>query len=218
MANFARASITNIHSGEKLEFQFNPVQWTEQVQASYSGDQVLFGTRDAVHWTGTRSMKVPLELIYILTGSNAMNSGGPGSISKIAYHENLVREDQSSLADVERFLKALMYPDPDLESYSPPDIIFEWPGVTRIFARVTDLEITYEQFDIENLAPLMLRAKLNLTEVNPDNITASGVRVFGSLRATDTQIPSSVQGAKNLASPTRRFMTESVPVDGSENG
>lgn len=215
MANFAKASITNLQSEEKLDFQFNPVQWVEQIQASYSSDSILFGTRDAVHWTGTRSMQIPLELIYVLTGSNVTRGGLPGDMAQLAQQDDSTLQDRASLADVERFLKTLMYPSKLLERFAPPDIIFEWPGVTRILARVTDLEISYEQFDIETLAPYMIRARLNLTEVSPEPIDSSQVRVFGSMRASSTQVPQS-RAAQNLPEPTRRFMRESVPVDGNE--
>lgn len=214
MANFARASITNTFTKEKLEFQFNPVSWVEQLEAVYSSSPILFGSHDIVHWTNTRSMQIPLELIYTLMGSNTLRPVPPGNIEQSG---NYQRTDLG-LNDAINFLKALMYPDPNSLQKAPPRVIFNWPTVTTIFAYVVDLETSYEDFDIETLAPYTLRARLTLTEVSTGPINNTDVRLWGSRRADERQISASRDPAEELPSPTRRFMRETISLDGNPGG
>jgi hypothetical protein len=187
-------SVQGIGNSTKMDFQFNPAELKERINAKYSLSQSFRGSSQNSSYNGTESETIPLTLFYTLFGdvNLPVEPDAPTSVwiergPRGDPNNPLVIEEVEigrSLAPAVRFLKSLMYANPPKQPIPPP-VIFEWPGLVRIVAQVERLELTYDMFSQETLAPLTLVAKMSLRERINGGLTTKHVARYGSLRSQE---------------------------------
>lgn len=189
---------------ERLDFQFNPDELMEEIEAIYGSSLPYRGSHEVTNYSGTRSQRIPIELFYTLYGRFSEQEfarletppnqvsfrpiAGPGGYQSELRQGVTTDAPEGLNATLEgpaRFLKSLMWNDPGRSMPQPPLVIFEWPGIIKLIGRVERLRLRYQQFEQETLQCTVMRANLLFREEanRLERITALGVRRGGSIRA-----------------------------------
>lgn len=206
MSALVTSSLTAIFKRrrERLDFQFNPEDLTEAIDAEYGTTLPYRGSHEVANYAGTRSQRIPIELFYTVYGRFAEEEfarlqtpanqvsfrpiAGPGGIKAEVFQVAATASPDALNASLEgpaRFLRSLMWNDPGRGQPQPPLVIFEWPGIIKLIGRMEQMRIRYTQFEQETLQGTVLIANMLFREDpnREERITSLGVRRGGSIRA-----------------------------------
>jgi hypothetical protein len=207
-----RVSLTDVEHRERLFFQFAPETLTLRLRPKWKERLPVNGSRGTSFYEGTESVRVPLELFYTVVGA-----AGEGAeyafpdlqqieaipVANPADFEAFGADDvRPSLEGPARFLASLCYNDPEIArsglsgNFTPPTVIFDWPGILSLEGHVENLDLGYRQFDHRDMRGLVLVANFDFVEDfeydnmrDDDRIRNRGVRIMGQNRANRKLLP-----------------------------
>jgi hypothetical protein len=162
-----RGALSNLRTGETMEFLLNPTDLREQVQVNYGRQQVPGLSHQVLQFSSTGNTTLPVEFYLDKFFARAASA-----------------EEDPDILSFKRFLQALTVPvggAEDIAHGGPPRALFVWPGLLALTCVVTSLEFRYEQFDVSGKV-LVYRAQVTFEEIRDVRMTSDEVRTLGSLR------------------------------------
>jgi len=182
-----------------MRFQFNPPDFTENFNANYARHNVPGLSYQVMHYINTNNETIPLQIymselllaeMQMIPTAGANWGGIP--IAQAGMPHNVIgfvgpeqKAPSLSIMDQKRFLQSLVFPQssPSGGSLSPPAILFAWPKVIRMTARVTQLSFRHQRFSIDTLETTILVANLTLEECSGVQRFSQQIRTGGSLQS-----------------------------------
>jgi len=165
--NPPKAMIVNLATNERFRLPFNPTVLEEAVEARFNRVSVPGLSHQRLQYQGTSNKTIPLELFM--------------SQLSVDLRRERVGESPYVATTMKNFLESLVYPQGDRESgqQGTPRILFVWPRMVTIQARVTKITFLHRQFSSNTGATTMLVAKLTLEEDRDMAILMAEVREQG---------------------------------------
>ncbi len=189
-----KAVLSNLESGERFVFQFNPEVITETIGVNYARHAVPGLGYQILHYVGTGNNSIPL-VIYLSAisageggqgveaGGAALGALGPvGAVAGTGATAAAGSAGSFDLLDKKKFLQSLAYPErtPFGGWKAPPRVMFVWPRVIRMTGVLTSLKFTHKRFG-SDMSTSVLVAEVKLEEVVGTQRLSSDVRRRGSL-------------------------------------
>lgn len=155
--------ITNLSTGRTFEVQFNPENFTEQIDVNYSRHVVPGLSHEVLQYIGTKNDKFEMDLFF-----------------KADTRDRVVR----NLA-ARRQLQSYCYPKRTTDALigsGPPRILFVWPQFISLTCVLTGVGFTYSRFSPSGL-PLEFTASVKIEEIRQVRLLSEDIEQNGSLRA-----------------------------------
>jgi len=146
-----RAALVNLADNTRLDFLVNPSQVREAISAEYERIAPLGLSHQVLQYKGTTNLKLPLELYH----SKRLNQRLSDNVQAM------------TIGEMRAWLMSLLFPVASQEYVrkSPPEVLFVWPNVWRLRARVIDVTTQHEEFDNETLGMVRFVATVSLESV-----------------------------------------------------
>lgn len=160
-----RMTLTNMHTGEPMEVQFNPEQLPEELTVNYTRLTVPGMSHQQIQYINTNNHGFTLELFLEALGGE---------------------RSQEKLEDQRNFILSLMYPvagASDVPGGAPPRVLFVWPRLATFTAVVTRARFIHTHFASTG-APIRTTATVELEEVRDGRLTSEEVRATGTRRSS----------------------------------
>jgi len=158
--------LVDMAGGDEFEVPFNPNSLSTAFVAKYTSLLPVGHTSNTLHYEGTESPAIPLELLLWLKAVE----GEPGS--------GFLRDIQ----EIQRFLMSLMYPvefAATVHSNAPPRVLVIWPNELSVVARVTSLKIDRVQFRNTDLRSMVSRASMTIVPIRGSRVSSEEMRDSG---------------------------------------
>lgn len=165
--NPPKGMLVNLSTNERFKFMFNPSFLEETIEARFARVNVPGLSHQRLQYSGTSNKTIPLELFMSQLAVD-LKRGQVGVAPYVA-------------TTMKNYLESLIYPQGDAESgqQGTPRILFIWPRMITMVARVMKIQFLHRQFSINTGATTMLVAKLSLEEDRDLALLMSEVREGG---------------------------------------
>jgi hypothetical protein len=162
----ARAALQNLYTGETFEFQFNPPEFSESLQANYSRLAVPGLGFQVLQYINSNNLILPFEIYMTETPLGERDEA-----------------KQFNVIDARNFLQSLIYP---IESnfggwIAPPLVYFVWPEVIAGKFVVNRVDFNHQKFRQNSLKTCAATASIELEAVNALQIFSDNVRNRGKI-------------------------------------
>lgn len=161
-----RVRIFNLRTNEGYVMQFNPTQFTEQIQVNYGRPQVLGQSHQELQYLSTGNLVVPMTFFF-LSRDIQTHEGGQ---------------------QVKNFLYALCYPVRGADaivSGAPPRALVVWPGVLSLTTKITQMRINNQRFNRKGEV-VQFEAACNFEEMRDVRWTSDDARQLGVRRTGES--------------------------------
>lgn len=161
----ARMSLANLKTGDTIEAFYNPTELTEKISVNYARLQVMGLSHQPMQYQNTGNHGFDFELAFRVFDENNKN--------RIA-----------DMDFVRRFLISLCYPIAnavDVVGGAPPHVLFVWPQLAALQAKITELEFKHTMFDLSG-RPTHSAAKLKIEEIRDFRLTSEDAFAHGTRR------------------------------------
>lgn len=158
-----KMSLARIDTGESLQVQFNPAEFSEELEAVYARLTIVGQSHQQMQFTNTGNLKFSMDLAY-----TAM--AGPDA--------------QQRLLAARRFLHSVHYPRKasTVAAGGAPRVLFIWPGVISLTSVLTGLKGKFTRFNSQN-QPVQYTASITIEEIRDVRILADEVATLGTTRS-----------------------------------
>lgn len=169
------ASLGNLTNQETMQFLVNQEVLEESLEADYEELSPLGLSHKRLQFKGTGNLKIPIE-IYL---SEAIQERFGAQF-----------DQHSSILEKKAWLQSLLYPSAssDYSRVGPPRVLFVWPHVVRIVARVTRWSTTHRLFATRDLHTTALLVRMELVEDLDTRKLMDDVIVEGSLHVAESEV------------------------------
>lgn len=169
-ANPPRGMLVNLSTNERLRLPFNPSYLEETIQANYARLAVPGLSHQRLSYSGTSNKTIPLELFLSQLGIDARR----GEAGSPPYVDTTIKN----------FLESLVYPaggpdGVDGGTHGTPRVLFIWPRMLSMVARVVRMQFLHRSFSVNTGATTVLVAKLTLEEDRDTRLLMTDVRERG---------------------------------------
>lgn len=157
-----RVSFTNIVTGETLEAQLNPKQFSASVSANYASLQPPGAGYEPLQYTGTGNPSFPVELLFVVRS----------------------QDEVARLDEARRFFLALLYPRRGqvwIRQAAPPRVLYLWPNVASVVCVVRSFSVTQQRAFVDGSSAEEVMT-LQLEETRDGQMFSEDARVQGFLR------------------------------------
>lgn len=157
-----RMTITDMRTGETMEFQYNPAEIEETLNAKYAKQEVVGGSYQPMQYVGTENLGISFELAF----------------------DPLSRKDAPDLMDQRAFLQSQMYSSSSKTTVAngdPPDSILVWPELYSLRTKILTYKGKGTRFN-RKLKMNLYTVQLGLAEAPLSRITSEDVRLYGTIR------------------------------------
>lgn len=166
ISNPPKGMLVNLVTNERFKFPFNPTILEETVEARFARISVPGLSHQRLQYSGTSNKKIPLELFL--------------SQMAIDMKRNQVGQEPFVATTIKNFLESLIYPQGgDSVQSGTPRVLFIWPRMITMVARVMKIQFLHRQFSVNTGATTILVAKLDLEEDRDIALLMSEVRSGG---------------------------------------
>lgn len=169
-ANPPKGMLVNLATNERFRFPFNPTYLEETIQANFVRMSVPGLSHERLSYSGTSNKTIPLELFLSQLGIDTKR-GEAGSPPYVA-------------TTIKNFLESLVYPQGgqdgiDGVTHGTPRVLFIWPRMISMVARVTKIQFLHRSFSSRTGATAVLVANLTLEEDRDSRLLMDEVRERG---------------------------------------
>jgi hypothetical protein len=157
-------TLVNVRTNEVLEVQFNPSEFSKAIGANYARQPVPGLSYEPLQFAHTRNIVYEMELFY--------------ETANVGY------DRAAKILSAIRYLDSMTYPrnTGGLRTGGPPRALFIWPGFITMSCVITDIEYTFNRFNLVN-TPCAFLADVTLESISDVHLTSDVVRVIGDLRS-----------------------------------
>ncbi len=150
-------ALVNLHTGARLDAQYNPAELKETLAVQYASQQVVGLSHQIKNFINTDNNKIGFDLYYTAT-----NTGAPGLKQVMA---------------ARRFIRSLCYPRGvagTIKSAGAPRTLFVWPNFLSVTAILTNVEFKHSRWNKQSQLVTMT-ATLTLEEILDELVTSEDV-------------------------------------------
>jgi len=158
--------LADMANGDEFEVPYNPTNLVTTFTAKYTKFLPAGDTSDTMHYDGTHSPAIPLELMIFRKALDGV--AGSGFLQDIQ--------------EIQRFLMSLMYPvemASTVASSAPPRVLVIWPNEISVVARVEKLTLTRRQFRNTDLRSILSEATMSITPIRGSRVSSEEMRETG---------------------------------------
>lgn len=158
-----RMSLSNLHTAETMEMQYNPEELEEGLEVTYQRLTILGMSHQELQYINTGNHEVTLKLAF-----DSLASPAP----------------KYDIIDARKFLLSLHYAPRGantIRSGAPPRVLFFWPKLFAIQARILKPQFKHTRFAL-NGTPTAFVVTVQMSEVLDARLTSDDVRARGTLR------------------------------------
>ena len=151
-----KMSLMNLDQATTLEAMYNPMEWSQVVEAVYAEQTVVGLSHEPAHYINTKS--VPIEFSLLFTAES--------------------KREKTELDHAARWLESCLY---TWRGYlRPPRVLFSWPTEASLTCNIRTLHLSRKRFNVAAQI-VELEAKLTLKEVRDvrlwgDDVLAKGLQ------------------------------------------
>lgn len=162
-----KMSLADISNGDFIEAQYNPVKLKRKIQVVWNKLKVLGHSHEPLQYSNTSNVSFAFDLAFSCWDDRA----SPVQMAKI-------------IDNAQRFLQSLCYSKrggQDIVSGAPPRVLFVWPKLVSLTARIEEIEIEDTDFNVEG-ASIRFTASIKLEEIRDARLFSEDVRATGMRR------------------------------------
>lgn len=159
----ARMCITNLSTGLTFEAQFNPTEFSENIEVNYSRHTVPGLSHQVMQYVNTNNETFEMELFFVADT-----------------REQAIR----NLAN-RRLLSSYCYPKRQQDALiggGPPRLLFVYPTFISLTCVMVSVSFTYQRFSPSGI-PIQFTAGITLEEMRNVRLLSEDVTNQGTLRA-----------------------------------
>jgi hypothetical protein len=157
-----KGTLSNVETGETVEFQFNPVEiklalgadWKSSASPGASFERMQFGNRKN-------------DVLTFKLQMDGRSRGAASVPDRLAYLASLTAPPDADL---------------DIRTAAPPRVLVRFPGFLSMETILPDVGITAKRFDPTTGAPDYVDVDLKLVEFRTKRIGSETIRRLGFLR------------------------------------
>lgn len=158
----AKGTLSNIETGETIEFQFNPneikislgADWKSSASPAASFERMQFANRK----NDVLSFKLQMD---------GRSRGAPTITDRLAYIASLTAPPDADL---------------DIRTAAPPRVLVRFPGFLSMETVLPEASITVKRFDLTTGAPDYVDVDVKLVEYRTKRLGSQTIRRLGFLR------------------------------------
>lgn len=169
----ARMVLQRYPDGDRLEAQFNPTEFTEELETKWAEQEIVGMSHVPLQYTGTGNLKVNFDLHFNARMGGSATGGTSASSPRVGVQ---------ALEQMKRVLHSFMYPVLGTDaSRFVPTVLFVWPQHFHIRAVVRKVTCKNNYFN-HQLQIVGFQASVSIEEFRTRRLTSSDILAQGFRR------------------------------------
>lgn len=157
-----KGSLSNVETGEGVEFQFNPTSIKLSLGADWKSSASPGASFERLQFSNRKNDVVTFKLQM-----DGRSVGAPSVPDRLAYLASLMTPPDADL---------------DIRTAAPPRVLFRFPGLISVETVLPKLTIDVKRFDLVTGAPDYVEIDIELLEYRTKRLGSQTVRRLGFIR------------------------------------